>query len=61
MSLAHPKKQNNAHQINVDPSMFRVTPAFVVGSVIISGHTGGALYSILVMECDLTIRRKTRY
>jgi len=45
MSLAHPKKQNNAHQINVDPSMFRVTPVFVVGSVIISGILV-ALYTV---------------
>ena len=45
MSLAHPKKQNNAHQINVDPSMFRVTPLFVVGSVIISGILV-ALYTV---------------
>ncbi len=45
MSLAHPKKQNNAHQIDIDPSMFRVTPGFIVASLLISGILV-ALYTV---------------
>ncbi|CAN5631448.1 sodium/sugar symporter [soil metagenome] len=36
MSLANPKKEGE-HEIEVDSSMFKITPGFAVGSVIISG------------------------
>jgi SSS family solute:Na+ symporter len=36
MSLAKPKKDGE-HEIEVDTSMFKITPGFAVGSVIISG------------------------
>jgi solute:Na+ symporter, SSS family len=45
MSLVHPKKQNNAHQIDIDPSMFKVTPGFIVASLLISGILV-ALYTV---------------
>jgi solute:Na+ symporter, SSS family len=45
MSLVHPKKQNNAHQIEIDPSMFKVTPGFIVASLLISGILV-ALYTV---------------
>jgi SSS family solute:Na+ symporter len=45
MSLIHPKKQNNAHQIDIDPSMFKVTPGFIVASLLISGILV-ALYTV---------------
>ncbi|MEO6355452.1 MAG: sodium/sugar symporter [Ferruginibacter sp.] len=36
MSLTNPKKEGE-HEIEVDSSMFKITPGFAVGSVIISG------------------------
>jgi solute:Na+ symporter, SSS family len=45
MSLVHPKKQNNAHHIDIDSSMFKVTPGFIIASIIISGILV-ALYTI---------------
>jgi len=45
MSLARPKKENDEHTIEIDKSMFRVTPGFVVGSVIIFGILA-ALYTV---------------
>jgi SSS family solute:Na+ symporter len=45
LSLANPKKQNNAHQIEIDPSMFRVSPGFIVASLIITGILA-ALYTV---------------
>ena len=45
MSLVHPKKENNAHQIDIDPSMFRVTPGFIIASLMISGILV-ALYTV---------------
>ncbi len=45
MSLVHPKKQNNAHQVEIDPSMFRVTPGFIIASLLISGILV-ALYTV---------------
>ncbi|MDB5278883.1 MAG: sodium transporter [Ferruginibacter sp.] len=36
MSLARPKKEGE-HEIEVDSSMFKITPGFAVGSIIISG------------------------
>ncbi len=37
MSLLRPRKENDGHTIEIDKSMFRVSPGFVIGSVIISG------------------------
>ena len=45
LSLANPKKQNNSHQIEIDPSMFRVSPGFIVASLIITGILA-ALYTV---------------
>jgi SSS family solute:Na+ symporter len=36
MSLVKPKKEGE-HEIEVDSSMFKITPGFAVGSIIISG------------------------
>jgi SSS family solute:Na+ symporter len=44
MSLANPKKEGE-HEIQVDSSMFKITPGFAVGSVIISGVLV-ALYTV---------------
>ena len=45
ISLARPKSQNNAHNIHVDLGMFKVTPGFIIGSVIITGILT-ALYTV---------------
>jgi solute:Na+ symporter, SSS family len=45
ISLLKPKKAADAHTIEVDNSMFKVSPGFVVGSVIICGMLA-ALYTI---------------
>jgi solute:Na+ symporter, SSS family len=45
ISLVHPKKENNSHQIDIDPSMFRVTPGFIISSLMISGILV-ALYTV---------------
>jgi SSS family solute:Na+ symporter len=45
ISLAKPKKETDAHTIEVDTSLFRVQPSFVVGSVIILGILA-ALYTV---------------
>jgi SSS family solute:Na+ symporter len=44
ISLAKPKKESDGHTIEVDRSMFRVSPGFIVGSVIICGILS-ALYT----------------
>ena len=45
ITLLRPKKENDTHVIEVDNSMFKVSPGFVVGSVIICGILI-ALYTI---------------
>jgi SSS family solute:Na+ symporter len=45
MSLAKPAKDMAAHTIEVDTRMFRVNPAFIVGSVLILGILAG-LYTV---------------
>ena len=45
ISLANPKPANDTHTIEMDKSMFKVTPGFVVGSFIICGILA-ALYTI---------------
>ncbi len=45
ITLLRPKKENDTHVIEVDNSMFKVSPGFVVGSVIICGMLA-ALYTI---------------
>jgi len=45
MSLAKPRKENDQHIIEVDTSMFRITPSFAIGSVIILGILA-ALYTV---------------
>jgi SSS family solute:Na+ symporter len=45
ISLANPKKETDQHAIEVDTSLFRVQPGFVVGSVIILGILA-ALYTV---------------
>jgi solute:Na+ symporter, SSS family len=45
ISLLKPKAANDKHVIEIDQSMFKVTPGFVVGSVIICGVLT-ALYTI---------------
>lgn len=45
MSLINPKKENDAHVIEVDTSMFRITTGFAIGSIIIMGILL-ALYSV---------------
>ncbi|MEJ7587266.1 MAG: hypothetical protein WKI04_06860 [Ferruginibacter sp.] len=37
ITLLNPKKENDVHVIEVDRSMFRITPGFAIGSVIIFG------------------------
>jgi SSS family solute:Na+ symporter len=45
ISLAKPKALNDKHSIIVDTSMFRITPAFTLGSLIIFGILA-ALYTV---------------
>ncbi|HRG83205.1 MAG TPA: sodium transporter, partial [Chitinophagaceae bacterium] len=45
VSLIWPKKDKDKHSIEVDRSMFKVNPSFVIGSVIICGILA-ALYTI---------------
>lgn len=45
MSLAKPRKEDDVHSIIVDKSMFRVSPGFIIGSVIICGILA-ALYTV---------------
>jgi len=45
ISLAKPKSEKDVHSIVMDKSLFKVSPAFVFGSVIICGILA-ALYSV---------------
>ena len=45
MSLSRPQKDNDPHTIEVDTSMFRITPGFAIGSIIIFGILA-ALYTV---------------
>lgn len=45
MSLAKPKRVDDLHSIEVDKSMFRVSPGFIIGSIIICGILA-ALYTV---------------
>jgi SSS family solute:Na+ symporter len=45
ISLVWKKGENDRHTIEVDKAMFKVNPAFVIGSVIICGILT-ALYTI---------------
>jgi len=45
ISLARPKALNDKHSIIVDKSMFRITPSFAIGSIIIFGILA-ALYTV---------------
>jgi SSS family solute:Na+ symporter len=45
MSLLWPEKKKESQQIEIDPSMFKVTPAFTIGSVFILGILA-ALYTV---------------
>jgi len=45
ISLSNPKKENNSKEIEVDLAMFKVSPEFVVGSVVIIGILA-ALYTV---------------
>ena len=45
ISLAKPKPANDMHVIEMDRSMFKVTPGFIIGSVIICGILA-ALYTV---------------
>ena len=45
MSLADPKSKNNPQKIIIDKSMFRCSPAFIAGSIIIMGILT-ALYTV---------------
>ena len=45
ISLSNPKKENNSKAIEVDLAMFKVSPEFVVGSVVIIGILA-ALYTV---------------
>ncbi|MEI7628132.1 MAG: sodium/sugar symporter [Bacteroidota bacterium] len=45
ISVANPQKENNAKSIEIDTSMFKVTPGFIIGSVIITGILS-ALYTV---------------
>ncbi|MBC7629303.1 sodium/solute symporter [Ferruginibacter sp.] len=45
MSLINPKKENDTHTIEVDTSMFKITPGFAFGSIIIMGILV-ALYTV---------------
>jgi SSS family solute:Na+ symporter len=44
-SLIKPKNEKDSHTIEMDKSMFRVSPAFIMGSVIICGILA-ALYTV---------------
>lgn len=45
MSLINPKKENDTHVIEVDTSMFKITPGFAFGSILILGVLA-ALYTV---------------
>ena len=45
MSLVNPRKATDTHEIEVDTSMFKITPSFAVGSIIICGILA-ALYTV---------------
>jgi len=45
ISLAKPKRTDDVHGVVVDKSMFRVSPGFIVGSVLICGILA-ALYTV---------------
>ena len=45
MSLINPKKENDTHTIEVNTSMFKITPGFAFGSIIIMGILV-ALYTV---------------
>ncbi len=45
ISLAQPKKENNTNAIEVDTAMFKVSPGFLIGSVVITGILA-ALYTV---------------
>ena len=45
ISLIKPKPANDMHVIEMDPSMFKVTPGFIIGSFIICGILA-ALYTV---------------
>jgi len=45
ISLAKPKSDEDVHSIVMDRSLFKVSPGFVTGSVIICGILA-ALYSV---------------
>ncbi|MEO5893209.1 MAG: sodium transporter, partial [Ferruginibacter sp.] len=45
ITLINPNKKNEVHVIEVDKSMFRITPGFAIGSVIIMGILT-ALYTV---------------
>ncbi len=45
ISLSNPKKENNSKAIEVDVAMFKVSPEFVIGSVVIIGILA-ALYTV---------------
>jgi SSS family solute:Na+ symporter len=45
MSVVNPKKENDVHVIEVDTTMFRITPGFAIGSIIIMGILT-ALYTV---------------
>lgn len=45
ISLARPKRANDMHVIEMDKSMFKVTPGFIIGSFIICGILA-ALYTV---------------
>lgn len=45
ISLAKPKPANDTHVIEIDKSMFKVTPGFIIGSFIICGILA-ALYTV---------------
>ncbi|MES2893102.1 MAG: sodium/sugar symporter [Bacteroidota bacterium] len=45
MSLVNPRKATDTHEIEVDTSMFKITPSFAIGSIIICGILA-ALYTV---------------
>ncbi len=45
ITLIKPKPANDTHVLEVDQSMFKVTPGFIVGSFIICGILA-ALYTV---------------
>ena len=45
MSLIKPRSETDSHTIEMDKSMFRVSPGFIIGSVIICGILA-ALYTV---------------